>query len=186
VDKATVDLSRGRSAQVVFEANKFGALKHGPGNSHGHGGKNRYPLDFDPRGELVELVASDSTVAFSGEMLAQIDALPQDTGDDGVITLVSSGADADATGEAVISVDDAGETTLTVSAAQLPPGDYQIFVNGTFRATLTLTDDGTGATAGEIVFATLTTGTEVELDFPLTGLLEIKQADTVFLSGSLD
>jgi hypothetical protein len=54
------------------------------------------------------------------------------------------------------------------------------------RATLTVTDDGVGGTSGQIVFATLTTGTEVPLDFPLAGNLEVKQAGTIFLTASLD
>jgi hypothetical protein len=198
VDKATVDLSRGRSAQVVFEANKFTALKngngngngHGNGNSHGNSGgkakKNRYTLDFDPRGELVELVAADTTVAFSGTMLANIPALPVDEDDGDAITLTSTGVDADATGEATIVTDEAGEITLTVSVAALPIGDYEVWVGNALRATLTVADDGAGGTAGTIVFATLTTGTEVPLDFPLAGNLEIKQAGTIYLTAPLD
>ena len=208
VDKATVDLSRGRSAQVVFEANKFSALKGGKGHGHGkekdhdhgngkgggndHGGgkgnshKNRYTLDFDPRGELVEIVAADGSVAFSGEMKANIPALPVDEDNGDAITLTSTGVDVDAAGEATIVTDEAGETTLTVSVTALPAGDYEVWVGNALRATLTVADDGAGGTSGEIVFATLTTGTEVPLDFPLAGNLEIKQAGTIFLSASLE
>ena len=191
VDKATVDLSRGRSAQVVFEANKFTAFKHGngKGNDKGKGGKgkkNRYALDFDPRGELVELVAADSTVAFSGTMLADIPALPVDEDEGDAITLTSTGVDTDAAGEATIVTDEAGEITLTVSVTALPVGDYEVWVGNAYRAALTVVDDGAGGTAGSIVFATLTTGTEVPLDFPLAGNLEIKQAGVIFLSASLD
>ena len=203
VDKATVDLSRGRSAQVVFEANKFSALKggngngHGNGNDHGNGGngngggkgkshKNRYTLDFDPRGELVEIVAADGSVAFSGEIKANIPALPVDEDEGDTITLTSTGVDVDATGEATIVTDEAGETTLTVSVTALPVGDYEVWVGNALRATLTVADDGAGGTSGQIVFATLTTGTEVPLDFPLAGNLEIKQAGTIFLTASLD
>jgi hypothetical protein len=156
VDKATVDLSRGRSAQVVFEANKFSALMggnghgnghgngNGNGNSHGNGNgggngkghKNRYTLDFDPRGELLELVTADGSVAFSGEMKANIPALPVDEDEGDTITLTSTGVDVDATGEAAIVTDEAGETTLTVSVTALPAGDYPEFrslsVIGTF------------------------------------------------------
>lgn len=201
-DKAIVDLSRGRSAQVVFEANKFSAFKHGNGNGHGkgkgkdkdkdhgngkgHGKKNRYALDFDPRGELVEIVASDETVAFSGIMEANIPALPVDEDEGDTITLTSTGVDVDATGEAVIVTDEAGETTLTVSVTALPAGDYEVWVGNALRATMTVADDGAGGTSGEIVFATLTTGTEVPLDFPLAGNLEIKQAGTIYLTASLD
>jgi hypothetical protein len=204
-DKATVDLSRGRSAQVVFEANKFTAFKHGHGNGNdqgednddqgngkGHGNgkgkpkKNRYTLDFDPRGQLVELVAADATVAFSGEMLANIPALPVDEDDGDAITLTSTGADVDAAGEATIVTDEAGETTLTVTVTALTAGDYEVWVGNALRATLTVADDGAGGTTGTIVFATLTTGTEVPLDFPLAGNLEIKQAGTVYLTASLD
>lgn len=193
-DKATIDLSKGRSGQYTFEANKHGMVKHGPpagkgpkGNgSHGKGPK-RSALDFDPRGELVELVAEDETVAFSGTMLAQIDGLPVED-EATVVDLVSTGVDTDATGSAEVVVDEAGETTLTVSVAQLPIGDYEVWIGGAARGTLSVVDDGsgTGATVGTLVFATLTTGTEVELDFPIAGTLEIQQAGTVLLSGSLD
>jgi hypothetical protein len=181
VDAATVDLSKGRSAQVVFEANKFGALKS-PAN--GKGRKNRYALDFDPRGQLIELVAADATVAFSGVMLAQIDALPVDTDDS--IPLTSTGIDPDATGNALVTTDEAGESKLTIDIQQLPVGDYEVWIGGAVRGTISVTDDGTGATAGQIVFATVTSGTEVPLDFPLAGSIEIQQAGQVYLTGSLD
>lgn len=188
-DKATIDLSKGRSGQYTFEANKHSVVKHGPPAGKGPNGKGpkRSTLDFDPRGQLVELVAADTTVAFSGEMQAQIAGLPVED-EATVIDLVSSGVDADATGTAEVAVDEVGETTLTVSVAQLPVGNYEVWVGGAARGTLTVADDGsgTGATVGTLVFATLTTGTEVELDFPIAGTLEIIQAGTVFLSASLD
>jgi hypothetical protein len=181
-DVATVDLSKGRSAMVRFESNKFGAMKNG--NSHGAGRKNKYTLEFDPRGELIEVVAEDQSVAFSGVMLAQIAGLPVDTDD--TITLTSTGADSDATGSMLVTTDDAGETKLTISVEQLTAGDYQVWIGGANRGTINVADDGTGATSGQIVFATLTEGTDVPLDFPLTGTVEIKQGATVYLTGSLD
>ena len=135
---------------------------------------------------MIELIAADDTVAFSGEMKANIPVLPVDEDEGDAITLTSTGADADATGEATIVVDEAGETTLTVGVAALPAGDYEVWVGNALRATLTVADDGAGGTSGEIVFATLTTGTEVPLDFPLAGNLEIKQSGTIFLTASLD
>ena len=126
----------------------------------------------------------DTTVAFSGVMLAQIAALPVDTDEE--IPLTSTGVDADATGNAIVTTDDAGEQTLTISAQQLPVGDYEVWIGGAQRGTLTVADDGAGGTQGEIVFATVTTGTEVELDCPLAGSIEIKQLDTIFFTGSLD
>lgn len=183
-DVSTIDLSKGRSGQLRFEANKFGPMKFG--NGKGKGPKNRHGLDFDPRGQLVEVVAADSTVAFSGEMEAQIDALPDDETEGEPIVLTSTGVDADATGSALVTTDELGETTLTITVGQLPVGDYEVWIGGAQRGTVNVTDDGTGVTSGTLVFATVTTGTEVPLDFPVAGTLEIKQLGTVYLTGSLD
>jgi hypothetical protein len=181
VEEAQIDLTKGRSAMVNFEANKHGPLKVA-GKGNGKGPKNRHALDFDPRGQLVEL-SLNGAVVFSDVMKAKVDALPQIT--EQIVTLVNSGQDADAAGEAVIITDEAGEITFTVAVTGLPVGSYDIFVGGNPRGSLTVTDDGVGGTSGEIVFATVTDGTQIELDFPLTGMLEVSQGGVIYLSAPL-
>jgi hypothetical protein len=198
-DKAEIDLSKGRSALITFEMNTraLKAKSNGNGNGHGKGNGNtngngkgksgkknqRLDLDFDPRGELIELLAGD-VVAFSGEMLAQIDSLPQSTEE--TVVLASSGVDVDATGSVVVADNGVGTVSLSLEVDQLPAGSYTVVIGGLERGTISVTDNGAGVTHGELVFSTEPTGTELLLDFVYSGqLLEVKQVDTVFLSGML-
>ena len=177
---AEIDMNKGRSALVVFETNK-----HGPKVSKGKGHKNRHSLDFDPRGELVEVLNEDGTVAFSGIMLAKVAGI--DVAIEDEVPLVSTGVDPDAIGSATITTDAGGKVTLAVEIDALAPASYRLFIGGVERGTIVVTDDGTGVTHGEIVFSTEPTGTELPLDFAYAGqLLEVKDAaGVVLLSATL-
>jgi hypothetical protein len=189
VDEAEVDLSKGRSALVVFEAHSFKGLKsakHGGHPGNGNGRKNKHELDFDPRGKLVELV-KDETVAFSGVMLAQIEELPSEEGevDEVIVPLDSAGIDEDATGSATIATDATGKTTFTVALDWLPVGTYELVIGETPRGNIVVKDEATDDTHGKLVYSTAPTGTELLLNFDPSGSIQIRQGELVFFSGEL-
>jgi len=77
-----------------------------------------------------------------------------------------------------------GDIEFEVEAEDLSVGDYDIVVDGTARATLSVVQDGDG-TKGKAEFETFPDDPdELLLDFEVIGLpVEIKQGETVFFSG---
>jgi hypothetical protein len=188
LDEAEVDLSKGRSALVVFENNTLKGLKSKQHDGHpgnGKGRKNKHELDFDPRGKLVEIV-KDETVAFSGVMLAQIEELESEVEvDEVIVPLDSAGIDEDATGSATIATDATGKTTFTVAIDFLPVGTYELVIGETPRGNINVKDEGTDDTHGKLIYSTAPTGTELLLNFDPSGSIQIRQGELVFFSGEL-
>ncbi|HET6410176.1 MAG TPA: hypothetical protein VFG14_19960 [Chthoniobacteraceae bacterium] len=149
-------------------------------NENAGGFVSRFELDFDPRGELVEVLNADGEVVFSGVMEGQIPGVNIDVEDE--TTLTPGAADPDAAGTINLAVDLEGETSLTVDVSNLAAGAYDVVIDGTVRGTLTVAATGTGT----IVFSTIPLAGEVLLDFDVEGeTLEIRQGATVFLSGTI-
>jgi hypothetical protein len=162
----------------VFEVNK---------NSHAHssvGKGKKLALDFDPRGLIVDVVLND-VIVFSGEMLAQIPGVNVDQVGEASVVLTSSGVDVDATGSALVAVNEDGELTLTVEVGALPAGAYDVVIGGVLQGTLTVTGLEPGGIA-TVVFSSEPGAGELLLDFNVFGeTLEIKQGATLYLSGTL-
>jgi|GEM_PF-5209923 len=187
--QAEVDLTRGRSDQRTFELLKNPRLiarSKGHGNSHGnsHGQSKKLDLDFDPRGLVVDVV-KDGVITFSGVMKAQIPGLGDVFAGASTTTLTNTGADADAAGTADVNLAPDGTETLTVAVSALPAGDYEVWVGGMLRGTVTVT--GTEpASSGQIVFSTNPSASESLLNFDVLGAaVEIRQGATVFLTGTI-
>lgn len=189
--QAEVEMTHGRSDMRTFELLKNPRLiarskGHGNGNDKGgHGkGSKKLELDFDPRGLVVDIV-KDGVIAFSGEMKAQIPGLGGEFAGEASATLTTTGVDADATGTADVVLAPDGTETLTVAVSALPAGDYEVWVGGMLRGTITVT--GTEpASSGQIVFSTNPTASESLLNFDVLGAaVEIRQGATVFLTGTI-
>ncbi len=137
-------------------------------------------LDFDPRGQLLEVVSSDGVVLFrhlfgSGSAPAGPSVVP--------VTLRQALiARPGAVGSLIASfeLDEEGESELELEARGLPAGSYPVAVGGVLRGTLTVVSVG-GRSRGEIEFDSDPDPSEVLLDFPVLGR-EITVSD---LSGVL-
>jgi hypothetical protein len=163
-----------------FESNNAGSHGDSRGKGNAGGSVSRFDLDFDPRGELVEVLNGDGEVVFSGVMEAQIPGV--NIGIENETILTPGVADPDAAGTINFAVDLDAETTLTVDVSSLSAGNYEVVIDGTQRGTLTV--DAMGA--GTIVFSTISLEGAVLLDFEVEGrTLEIRQGSTVFLSGEI-
>jgi hypothetical protein len=180
--EATVDLTRGRSRMLVFRTNSKAAKKGGHGN-----GSNNLDLAFDPRNKVIDVVAEDGSIAFSGVMLAQIRGVNAAEEATSETTLTSSGLDPDATATAVLSVNSNAEREFSVEVEDLPVGAYDLSVGDVVRGTINVTDDGTGKTSGEIEFSTSPDDGELLLDFDPAGqTIQISQGANVYFTGTVN
>jgi hypothetical protein len=165
---------------LTFE---LGKNSHAAKNGGGSKSPKKLDLDFDPRNLIVDVVR-DGVIVFSGEMLAQIPGIEDQAGEV-TVDLTATTADADATGTAVIHVDEDGELSLQVQVGGLAPGAYDVVIGGEIVGTITVTGTEVDGLA-TIVFATEPKAGESLLDFDIFGeTIEIKQTDTVFLTGTL-
>ena len=174
----------------------------------------KLPLDFDPRGTLIEIFEGNARVFhvdFPTEGTGDDDDGPGDDddgpgddddgpgddddgpGDDGdgtsaeiTVDLSNAGVYPDGEGEARWERDDDGEIDFDVEIEDVPTGDYTLRVGGVVRGTLTVTEDD-GDTEGEIEFGSPTDDPdELPLDFDPRGqLIEILEGDTLIFSATL-
>ena len=178
--QAEIDLNKGRSTQRTFELGKNAQANKGGGNGNS---PKKLVLDFDPRNLIVDVVR-EGVIVFSGEMLAQIPGIEDQEGET-TVELTPTAADADATGSALIHVDEDGELSLQVQVGGLAPGAYDVVIGGEIVGSITVTGTEVDGLA-TIVFATEPEAGELLLDFDIFGeTLEIRQGATVFLEGTL-
>ena len=160
----------------------------------------KLPLDFDPRGETIE-VAEGATTLFSS--VFPVDGPPDDGGDDddGDGDDDSGGDDDGGTeseiredldntgiypagsGEARWEEDDDGEFDFDVEIEDVPVGGYTLRVGGVDRGTIEVSDTGDGI-EGEIEFGDPVDEVgELPLDFDPRGLLiEVLEGETVIFT----
>ena len=163
-------------------------------------------LDFDPRGELIELLAGEG-LAFSVDfpLEATDDDSDDDDGDDGndgdddsgdddsegdegdsdageiEVSLTNAGVFPQASGDAEFEIDEDGERDFDVELEDLPVGGYDLVVGGGQRGTIMVqaTDDGN---EGEIEFSD-PQDDDLLLDFDPRGqLIEIFDGGTLIFS----
>ena len=97
------------------------------------------------------------------------------------VDLVSTGADADAAGDARLR-ERAGRTDFRVQVEDLDPARYDLVVGGVVRAVLDVVSVAPGATAAEVEFASTAEPGKLPLDFDPRGqLASVERAGTVFL-----
>jgi hypothetical protein len=108
------------------------------------------PLDFDPRGALIDIVADDK-VLFSGKAEARARGVNVASPSVSRRSLTSTGADPDGSAHADLRVDDRARKHFSVEVEDVPAGDYELLVDG--------------ANAGTIHVATIGDRSEGELEF---------------------
>ncbi len=91
-------------------------------------GKKGMLLDFDPRGELVEL-EQGGVLYFSGIMLAQIDGLNVCTPSEESVSLGAAPGEG-GSGSATLAVEEDCDLELRVEMAGLTAGDHELRVDG--------------------------------------------------------
>lgn len=87
------------------------------------------PLDFDPRGQVIDVVV-DGAVRFSSELAAQIPNVNTASPSLSLATIPSTGADEDGTASAKLLVDDRARKHFTVKVRNVPTGGYELLVAG--------------------------------------------------------
>ena len=154
--------------------------------SSGGDDPDELPLNFDPRGALVQ-VAQGADVILTGTALADAPGLNVCTESESLAPLAAIGPDLDADGKARFRVKDDCDRDLEIEAEDVPVGTYDVWVGGVLRGTLEVIDDGLGNVEGEVEFDTDPDEPgELLLDFdPVGQTVEVKQGATVFLASTV-
>lgn len=140
-------------------------------------------LNFDPRGQLVEIVAPDGSILFS-HILGSGSATGGSGGTQPVLLSQALFAQSGAAGSVLVTyeVQEDGDIKLKLKARQLPAGSYDVSVGGSQRGTLTVVVSG-GQTEGELEFETDPDPGQPLLNFNVLGEeISISQGGTVLFS----
>jgi hypothetical protein len=128
------------------------------------------PLDFDPRGLLIEVKNGLGTFFShnfgSGSASNGTSSQPVDV----ELPLFNTGAAVGATAEMEFKRDDDGEESFEVELEDLPVGNYELWVGETQRATISVENSESG-THGEVEFEDSPKPGEFPLDFDPRGEL---------------
>jgi hypothetical protein len=147
---------------------------------------NTLPLDFDPRGAVIDLVAG-GVIVFSGDMAAKCDGVNQSTPKLGKVTIPSTGTDPDGRASARLRIDRRARKHFSVEVEAVPVGAYDLLVNGAPVGTINVAQVAAG-TKGEIEFSSSDDdGDELPLTFDPTGkTLTVLQGAVKFFEGLFD
>ncbi len=152
----------------------------------------KLPLDFDPRGALIEVVDGTTTVFAStfpatgtGGGGDDGDSGDDGDGDDGppgeveiVIGLTNTGVYPAGSGDAELD-QDATRTEFKVEIEDVPDGVYGLYVGGSQRGTINVDDE-----EGEIEFRDPVEPGKILLDFDPRGqTIEVRSGSTVIFTG---
>jgi len=140
------------------------------------------PLDFDPRGKLID-VASGAGVLFSGTLDGTIPGVNQCDFSETETALVAAPAAGSGSGDTKLRIREDCRRDFSVEIEDVPVGAYDLFVGGVLRGTIQVVDLG-DRVQGELEF-TSEQGEQDELflDFePVGATVEVKQGDTLFFS----
>ncbi len=185
----TVTASVGEtSGEIEFESESESTSSHhtrkGGGSDDGGskgGDATSLPLNFDPRGQLIEIstAAGDLFSHLFGNGSADAGAtLPVEV----ELPLFNSGAVAAATAEAKFHRRDNSESSLEVETEGLPAGAYDLLVGGVVRGSLTVTATS-GETRGRVEFDSASGAAATLLNFDVLGqAIAIQQGGTTFFS----
>ncbi|MGI9431940.1 MAG: hypothetical protein ACR2PQ_06990 [Myxococcota bacterium] len=148
--------------------------------------RDHLPLDFDPRGEIVDVLNAAGEIVFTGDTEGQLPGV-NECGFQEVETALSPSAAAGlGSGRARLRIRDDCRRDFNVEIEDVPTGPYDLFVDGVLRGTIDVVDLP-GQTEGEIEFDTeVDDPGEIFLDFDPSGAaLEVRQGDTSFFTGTV-
>jgi hypothetical protein len=135
-----------------------------------------FPLDFDPRGKVMSVNDGADDVL---QTVSSIDDAPDDTVIDERTDLTPTDLAPGGKAEARFRLKD-GRSKFKVEVEDVPPGDYQLFVDSIERATITVNSAG----RGEVEFDSEPKPPKLLLDFDPRGLIiDVVQGGAVYFSG---
>ncbi len=145
---------------------------------------NVLPLDFDPRGQVIDVIG-DGAIVFSSELAAQALGVNVASPRLSASAIASTGADPDGHAEARLRIDDRARKHFSVEIEDVTAGTYDLLVDGEDVGDIFVTAV-TGGTKGEIEF---TSGDDDAEELPLTfdpvgKTLAVQQGAVVFFSGA--
>jgi hypothetical protein len=137
----------------------------------------RHPLDFDPRGQEIEVEDAHEHVLTSA---TPDGSTPPGTFIDERMNLLPTGAEPGASGQARLRTRD-GRSEFEVEIQQVPDGAYDVLIDGSAKGTIAVTGG-----VGEIEFEGGSDDVgEHALDFdPLGALVQVGRGGTIILSGT--
>lgn len=135
------------------------------------GERGKVTLNFDPRGQLIEIVDTSGTILFS-HLFGSGSATNTTPETQRLYLRAALFAQPGAIGSvrATFEIDDDGDSELELEAYDLPVGSYEVAIGGVVRGTLNVVSRG-NRTEGEIEFDTDPDADDDELllDFPVLG-----------------
>jgi hypothetical protein len=160
---ATVTTSGGGTASVDFRTGKLSGRK--------------LPLDFDPRGEVVEVEDETEPILRNTN---DDGSSPAGTQTDERVDLASTGAIPGASGHARLKEKN-GVREFSVEVEDVPDGAYDVLIDGVVKGTITVSGG-----EGEIEFQSGGDDPGPPLDFdPLGALVQVAQGSTIVLTGTM-
>ncbi len=157
--------------------------------SSGSDDNDELPLDFNPEGALIEVKQGASTF-FSGAFVGGTTSGTSSgtcTPSEEELPLLNAGVIPAGSGDAKFRVRDDCENNFDVEIEDVPLGDYDVYVAGLLKGTLTVVFDGE-QNKGELEFSSSTDDIdELPLDFDPHGkLIEVKQGATLYFSRTFE
>ena len=146
---------------------------------------NSLPLDFDPRGGLLDVI-QDGAVIATAEVRAR--AFGASLAERAAYRLPIPSAQMPAVGRAVAkwSVDERARRKFSVEIEDVEEGDYELSVAGVVRGVLSAVDSEDGV-EGEIEFENDDDDDSLPLDFdPIGAQVEIRLGGTLWFAGAFD
>lgn len=141
-------------------------------------------LDFDPRGAIIDIF-NGGTLAFSKTFLGTGAGVTECSFSETTVAIASTGLDPDGSAEAKTTTETDCERKFDVEIEDVPVGNYDVYVDGALKGTLTVVDDGVKV-EGELEFSNDgDDADELLLDFdPAGATIEVKQGASTFFSGA--
>ncbi len=141
------------------------------------------PLDFDPRGQMIEVVRAGQVI-FSSELAARALGVNVASPRSSSVAIPSTGADPDGHASANLRIDERARKHFSVEIEDVPAGTYTLLVDGANAGSIVVTATANG-TKGEIEFTNSDDdSTELPLTFdPTNRTLTVKQGATTFFQG---
>jgi hypothetical protein len=139
------------------------------------------PLDFDPRGKVID-VSTGAGIVWSGTLAGSIPGVTACTLSETETALVPTAAAGAGSGDTKLRIREDCRRDFSVEIEDVPVGDYDLVVDGVPRGTIAAVD-AAGQVKGEIEFTSKTGESELFLDFePVGAAIEVKQGDVVFFT----
>ncbi len=172
--RSPIDARRGYGVVIFDSATNF---------------SSRPRLDFDPRGQVVDIVRDDS-LWFSGKLAARANGVNVATPSARTAFIPSTGVDADGTARARLRVDSDARRKFSVELEHVPVGTYDFLAassNNVVQAVINVVNTPDGP-EGEVEFSSRTDDSdELPLTFdPTNSTFTVQLGGVVYFQGALN